>query len=151
MKSVPLEGLVYQPVPGFEDHLQEELKFVSNIYPQFECIGPFYWFKNPGIQAFAIPPVFWNLNTWLNPARIEFESINEAAGALREIQRNWAPVHYPIQTRRADCVKAPENFTEKTAFPLAASRSFHGSVDSSGCPYHACLAALFQPFPGRRN
>jgi 23S rRNA (cytidine2498-2'-O)-methyltransferase len=36
------------------------------------------------------PPVFWYRNSWLEPFRLEFASIGEAAAVLRSIQRNWA-------------------------------------------------------------
>jgi 23S rRNA (cytidine2498-2'-O)-methyltransferase len=48
--------------------------------------------------------VFWVQNTWFNPFQIEFDSISEAAGALRDIQRNWAPVFF-TQFRRGALIQ----------------------------------------------
>jgi 23S rRNA (cytidine2498-2'-O)-methyltransferase len=49
-------------------------------------------------------PVFWQQNSWLEPFRLEFDSISEAAAALRGIQRNWAPVLH-TQFRRAALIE----------------------------------------------
>ena len=41
----------------------------------------------------APPPrrAYWTRNVWEEPFLLEFGSISEAANALRDIQRNWAP------------------------------------------------------------
>jgi len=122
MTTVPLEGLVYQPVPGFEDHLEEELNFVCGAEsPRAERLGPFYYLKNPSLTPdveLSTPPVFWHRNIWLSPVKIEFESISEAAGALRDIQRNWAPVFF-TQFRRGALIasKLPKISQKPRPFP----------------------------------
>jgi len=127
MRGVPLEGLIYQSVPGFEDHLKEELTFVSaagnsDLSSNMPCRsgnieqwGPLFYLSPPPPQG---APVFWHLNTWLYPHKIEFESINDAAGALREIQRNWAPVLF-TQFRRAALInsKLPRISEKRRPFP----------------------------------
>ena len=127
MRDVPLEGLVYQSVPGFEDHLKEELSFVPasddpalhsrmpSRAGNIEQWGSLFYVSLPPPR---IPPVFWSLNTWLNPVKIEFESINEAAGALRKIQRNWAPVPF-TQFRRTALIasRLPGISQKRRPFP----------------------------------
>jgi 23S rRNA (cytidine2498-2'-O)-methyltransferase len=85
-----LDGLVYEPVPGFEDHLEKELAGGWTNY------GPFYFVPfDPASDAVPFAgfasSVFWRRNIWLKPFIMEFNSISRAASALREIQRNWAP------------------------------------------------------------
>jgi 23S rRNA (cytidine2498-2'-O)-methyltransferase len=52
-----------------------------------------------------VEPVFWRRNTWLEPFRVEFASVSEAAAALRGIQRNWAPALF-TQFRRGALIAA---------------------------------------------
>jgi 23S rRNA (cytidine2498-2'-O)-methyltransferase len=90
MKKSPLKGRVYQAVPGFEDHLRLELEGGEP-----EAWGPLYYTgSDPG-------QVFWCQNLWLEPLLIEFDSISEAASALRSIQRNWAAVLFTQYRRGA--------------------------------------------------
>jgi len=82
MSRVPLPGRVYQPVPGFENHLTAELQS-----PGRELFRIGQLIHDPGEAA---GNVFWHQNCWLEPFRLEFSSVNEAANFLRGIQRNWA-------------------------------------------------------------
>ncbi|MCL2608524.1 MAG: hypothetical protein FWD94_01275 [Treponema sp.] len=84
MVQVSLPGKVYQCVPGFESHLQAELRRAG---VGFSAMGRLLYVPEPGPE-----PVFWHLNSWLRPFRLEFGSIGDAATALRGIQRNWAAV-----------------------------------------------------------
>ena len=110
LKGVPLEGLVYQSVPGFEDHLKREIGLLPG---EFEGWGPLFYVDSPPASL-----VSWHLNTWLNPLKIQFDSINEAAAALKEIQRNWAPRLY-TQFRRGSLItsKLPAISQKKRPFP----------------------------------
>lgn len=87
MHITPLDGCVYQTVPDFEDHLEKELGAWN------ESWGPLRFASGP------LRPVFWTSNVWQDPFRLEFDSISEAARALRGIQRNWAPTLF-TQFRR---------------------------------------------------
>ncbi|MDR0449656.1 MAG: hypothetical protein LBH26_00140 [Treponema sp.] len=94
MREIPLPGSVYQPVPGFEDHLEEELRFLSGSAGKalpFERWGPLYYAPDRAC-AQDPPPVFWRQNAWFRPFRLDFDSVSQAAKFLRAIQRNWAPV-----------------------------------------------------------
>jgi 23S rRNA (cytidine2498-2'-O)-methyltransferase len=94
---------VYQPVPGFEDHLKKELG------SEIEFLGPLFFVplaKIPdasGLDPGELLP-FWHQNAWLNPVKIEFDSIGQAADALRQIQRNWAPALF-TQFRRGALIQ----------------------------------------------
>ncbi|MDR1506157.1 MAG: hypothetical protein LBI67_03550 [Treponema sp.] len=104
-----LDGLIYEPVPGFEDHLEKELGSApaggapGGLWTRY---GPFYFVPaalaatGPAASASAVPavsaatgprPVFWRRNVWQKPFIREFGSIAGAASILRDIQRNWAP------------------------------------------------------------
>ncbi|MCL2192915.1 MAG: hypothetical protein FWB78_05930 [Treponema sp.] len=80
MSCVPLSGRLYQPVPGFENHLIAELQKPSTR------IGQLFHDQDLAVKD----DIFWYQNCWLEPFRLEFSSINEAATFLRSIQRNWA-------------------------------------------------------------
>jgi 23S rRNA (cytidine2498-2'-O)-methyltransferase len=117
-KILPFEGIVYQSIPGFEDHLQKELEtFASSAGNTIERWGTLFSLRVPPSPP---PPVFWHLNTWLEPFTLKFESINEAARALREIQRNWAPVLFD-HFRRGSLIasKLPPISRKKRPFPWA--------------------------------
>ena len=95
MNQIPLPGIVYQAVPGFEDHLGYEL---SGIEIRELGNGAGFLFHLPE------PPknnIFWQQNCWIEPFRIEFSSINEAVSVLRAIQRNWAPHLFTLFRRGA--------------------------------------------------
>ncbi|GHV81864.1 hypothetical protein AGMMS49991_04220 [Spirochaetia bacterium] len=142
MKTVPLAGRVFQAVPGFEDHLRWELGRWNEVWGDCQAdVGT----GNSGNAAFArkpsqhpalyyvdddtasvagltsapsVPPVFWARNVWLEPFRLEFESISEAAAALRAIQRNWAPALF-TQFRRGTLIaeKLPPLPVKRRPFP----------------------------------
>ncbi|MDR2516615.1 MAG: hypothetical protein LBC88_04445 [Spirochaetaceae bacterium] len=101
-----LAGAVYQAVPGFEDHLVWELSDLAEAGPsggacRIENRGPLYWFAGKDGMSAEAPAVFWAANTWLQPFRLEFDSISRAANALRAKQRNWAAVPYAAFRRTA--------------------------------------------------
>ena len=116
MCAAPLDmpGLIYEAVPGFEDHLEAELADVSPG-ADFRRCGPALYHA-PGLTA--PPPVFWHRNVWLKPFTLEFASISEAARALRNIQRNWAAVPFTC-FRRAALIeeKLPPLPRRKRTFP----------------------------------
>ncbi|MDR0877690.1 MAG: hypothetical protein LBN21_06530 [Treponema sp.] len=114
MTKSPLSGQIFQAIPEFEDHLKQELKLTGRAADFPEIWGPFYHVKNDSNPA----PVFWNRNIWLEPYRIEFDSISEAAAALRNIQRNWAPVFF-TQFRRGALIteRLPPISAKKRPFP----------------------------------
>ncbi|MDR0376299.1 MAG: hypothetical protein LBH70_00730 [Spirochaetaceae bacterium] len=95
MNSTPLKGRVFQAIPEFEGHLRKELGVWREVWGSLYYAG-----GGPGpdpggnsASPAGTPPwtSFWNRNIWLEPFRIEFDSLSEGASALRAIQRNWAP------------------------------------------------------------
>ena len=155
MKALPLEGLVYQSVPGFEDHLERELDFLSAPEggsagcSRFERWGPFFYVNPPCPASPVTAPVFWHLNTWLNPLKIEFESINEAAAALRDIQRNWAPVFF-TQFRRGSLItsKLPRISPKPRPFPWVLPEAPMGAFTLLDAHTMAASSRCSSPFPG---
>ena len=124
MRTESLEGRLYQPVQRFEDYLKRELSTGSEA-PQ--SWGPFFyvpqdfssWDVSPQIGSAAFPPgPFWGQNVWLEPFRLEFDSINEAASYLRGIQRNWVPALF-TQYRRGALIasKLPSLGLKPRSFP----------------------------------
>jgi 23S rRNA (cytidine2498-2'-O)-methyltransferase len=146
LQETPLSGPVYQPVPGFEDHLEEELRAGqpgSGGGPPFERWGPLY------SRAGADTPVFWQQNTWLRPFRLEFDSISEAAAFLRGIQRNWAPVLHRC-FRRGALIEArlPPLSRKKRPFPWLLPESPVGAWTLLDEHTLIASAACSSPFPG---
>lgn len=79
----------YLAADGFEAELLEELKTSMQVEEVHERL----------ILASGEPiEAAWAQNIWRNPQKIEFESISQAAQALRALQRNWAL--YSIQAHR---------------------------------------------------
>ncbi|GHV46603.1 methyltransferase [Spirochaetia bacterium] len=99
---------IYHAVPGFEDHLEHELGTWQEQW------GPLYYADQHNAEGRPSPSInspserrvfpFWQQNVWLEPFRLEFNSISEAVAALRGIQRNWAPSLH-TQFRRAALIR----------------------------------------------
>ncbi|MDR2246205.1 MAG: hypothetical protein LBE17_05970 [Treponema sp.] len=84
MNITPLTGRVFQALPDFEGHLREELGSWQ------EAWGSLYYVANGALPDSGGTASFWNRNIWLEPFRLEFDSLSDAASALRAVQRNWA-------------------------------------------------------------
>lgn len=67
---------------------------------------------------------FWASTVFLSPFKIEFNSISEAAQALKNIQRNWASYQFNC-FRRASLIqeKLPYINTKPKAFPFSVPKS----------------------------
>jgi 23S rRNA (cytidine2498-2'-O)-methyltransferase len=85
MNISPLPGRIFEAVPGFEDHLEEELGNWESSYNR-EGQAPLLYYSETTADS-----VYWVRNRWNNPFKLEFDSISEAVSGLRDIQRNWAP------------------------------------------------------------
>jgi 23S rRNA (cytidine2498-2'-O)-methyltransferase len=143
MKHSFLQGAVYQAVPGFEDHLEWEL---NSLPPDAR--------ENWGALSFRGGPpqtVFWTANTWLEPFRLEFDSISEAAAALREGQRNWAP--FPQSHFRRSALiaeKLPPLSHKKHEFPWLLPEAPMGAFSLLDDHNLIASARCTSPFPGGR-
>jgi 23S rRNA (cytidine2498-2'-O)-methyltransferase len=141
-----LESLIskiYQPISGFEDHLEKEL---SREYPNVPInrFGHFYQ-----IDAAEDKQVFWTQNIWQEPIKIEFDSISEAAHSLKDIQRNWAASLF-TQFRRGALIqeKLPAISQKAKKFPWLLPESSIGSWTLLDA--HTIIASpkCSSPFPG---
>ncbi|MCL2832492.1 MAG: hypothetical protein FWD78_04920 [Treponema sp.] len=102
-----LPGRVFGTIPDFEDHLIAELEASGSSRSELKTWGSLVYAPSAAASSSILPaPVFWQQNTWLNPVRIEFGSINEAALALRKMGRNWAPCFFTQFRRGALIVSA---------------------------------------------
>jgi 23S rRNA (cytidine2498-2'-O)-methyltransferase len=152
MKLESLEGRLYQPVQGFEDYLKRELS-IDFAAPQ--SWGPFFYAplvsacsRAAGFAAFPEGP-FWAQNVWLEPFRLEFDSINQAASCLRGIQRNWAPDLF-TQYRRGTLItsKLPPLGFKPRSFPWVVPDSPMGAWTLLDAHTLIGSARCSSPFPG---
>ncbi|MDR1179338.1 MAG: hypothetical protein LBK44_02440 [Spirochaetales bacterium] len=132
-----LPGRIFQAIPGYERHLEQELGAWDASW------GPFYYAADPP------EPVFWFQNCWTKPFRLEFGSISQAASALRLIQRNWAPSLF-AQFRRGALVvsKLPSLSLKKRPFPWSVPDSPMGGWSLLDANTLIGSAVCSSPFPG---
>ncbi len=93
MTSENIAGAIFQSADGFESQLDKELGSAALSWGS--------------LRYLVSPPerVYWAKNRWLAPFKLTFDSISQAARALRDIQRNWALV--PVAShRRAALIQA---------------------------------------------
>lgn len=92
-----LSGRVYHAAEGFLHHLLDEVPYITR--QDGDLVSAWKRAPDAPFSPDAVP-VFWVRNIWLEPFLLEFDSISDAARALRAIQRNWAPcpVHYARRT-----------------------------------------------------
>jgi 23S rRNA (cytidine2498-2'-O)-methyltransferase len=113
---------VFQALAEFEAHLRGELGSWQEVW------GSLYYVPGEGgaSQEPAEGPVlqavfstsFWNRNIWLEPLRVEFDSMTEATAALRAIQRNWVPSLFTCFRRGAlIAAKLPPLSAKPRPFP----------------------------------
>ncbi|MCL2880385.1 MAG: hypothetical protein FWF29_09085 [Treponema sp.] len=149
IRYTPLKGPVYQSIQDYEDHLDKELSSSgADTQSPPERYGPFFCLRSPLSQA---APVFWHQNAWLTPVKIEFDSINEAAGALKKIQRNWAPVLF-TQFRRGSLIasKLPPVTQKPRPFPWALPEAPMGAWTLLDEHTMIASADCSSPFPAGR-
>jgi len=141
-----MQGRLYQAVPEYEDHLFAELQVVKQLETQdaLSPIGNILFYDTRDDSA----PVFWQRNCWLKPFRAEFGSINEAAGALRDIQRNWAVLPF-TQFRRAALIesKLPPISAKPRPFPWLLGNSPMGAWTLLDKHTMIASAECSSPFP----
>lgn len=82
--------------------------------------GDLYYFGQYKNQLFP----YWARTTMLEPFILHFDSIGEAAGELKKIQRNWAPYQYTC-FRRAQLIqeKLPYINLKERKFPVTIPQS----------------------------
>lgn len=103
-----LNGKVYHAARGFLHHLQTEVS--EPVRVDGDLLSD--WTDDPETRREPGRPdgknaagerrrVYWTRNVWEEPFLLEFESISEAANALRALQRNWAPCPTRLHRRIA--------------------------------------------------
>ena len=130
-------GSIYHAIPSYEDHLKKELD------GDFEILGP-------GLFLSAVKgPVFWYQNCWLNPVKIKFNTISEAAKVLRSLGRNWAPCFF-TQFRRGSLIqsKLPPLPKKRKAFPWLLPDTPMGAYTLLDANTMIASSSCSSPFPG---
>lgn len=129
-----LKGVAFLAYPETLAFLKSELKdrFKLDDKVRFKCYGDILYLENiEGIFSSSNPEEiapqelpYWSRTTFLKPFILHFDSIGEAAGALKEIQRNWAPYQYQ-NFRRAALIqdKLPYINLKVRKFPVEIPKS----------------------------
>src|SRR5262245_4490032 len=116
--ATPRNCTGYLAAEGFEQQLEKELGR-GNIR---ECHGRLFLADGPA------RPAAWAANIWHDPQEIAFESISQAAAALRAMQRNWALYPHRLH-RRASLIqgKLPHVSAKPLIFPAPLPKAPLGS------------------------
>jgi 23S rRNA (cytidine2498-2'-O)-methyltransferase len=93
-------------------------------------------------------PAAWAANVWLNPVRLPVTSINEAARALRGIQRSWALYAFHLH-RRAALIEGKLPRVQRGPLPFPAPHPKHPVGSWTLLDEHTLLASsqCSCPFP----
>lgn len=103
-----LDGIAFLAFPDTLDFLKTELSerfslsFLSGT--NSKTFGEILYIENTSekrTDLFLSEQPYWARTTLLEPFLLHFESIGDAAKALKEIQRNWAPYQYQSFRRAA--------------------------------------------------
>ena len=123
-----LGGIAFLSFPEQKDFLISELKDRFGITPviaggegQSTFYGDLLYFpdKNDFLSKSGGKYPYWARTCMVNPFILKFESIGEAAGELKKLQRNWAPYQYTC-FRRAQLIqeKLPYINLKERKFPV---------------------------------
>jgi 23S rRNA (cytidine2498-2'-O)-methyltransferase len=147
MNQTPLPGCLYHAVPGFEDHLFAELSGIIPLSDSKQDMPQTLFLDSGQVSN----KVFWHQNCWLEPFRLEFGSINEAASTLRDIQRNWAECLH-TQFRRGALIvsRLPAISSKPRPFPWLPGDSPMGAWTLLDAHTMIASARCSSPFPNGR-
>lgn len=115
--------IAFLPFPEQTELLVSELKGRFNITQKPTArYGDLLYFENLDLDI--APNPYWSRTTMLEPFFLDFKTIGEAANALKEIQRNWAPYQYTC-FRRAQLIqeKLPYINLKDRKFPVTIPQS----------------------------
>lgn len=120
-----LKGEAYLAARGFLGHLLDELPGYGRV--DEELVG--CWSPDSSPLPETTPKnIYWTRNVWREPFLLEFDSISQAAKALRAVQRNWAAYPTRLHRRTALIVDAlPHIPVKPKAFPFSLPESPMGS------------------------
>ena len=103
-----LDGIAFLAFPDALDFLKTELSerfsLSSLSGTNSKTFGEILYIENTSekrTDLFLSEQPYWARTTLLEPFLLHFESIGDAAKALKEIQRNWAPYQYQSFRRAA--------------------------------------------------
>lgn len=129
-----IKGVAFLAYPETLAFLKSELKnrFKLDDSVRLKCYGDILYLENiEGIFSSSNPEEiapqelpYWARTSFLKPFILHFDSIGEAASALKEIQRNWAPYQYQ-NFRRAALIqdKLPYINLKVRKFPVEIPKS----------------------------
>ena len=121
-----LNGIAFLPFPEQTELLLSELKKRFSITDSPSALyGDLLYFEGLTAETFSKSGFpYWARTTMLKPFMLSFDSIGEAAGKLKEIQRNWAPYLYTC-FRRAQLIqdKLPYINLKDRKFPVEIPQS----------------------------
>lgn len=129
-----IKGVAFLAFPETLAFLKSELKnrFKLDDSVRLKCYGDILYLENiEGIFSSSNPEEiapqelpYWARTSFLKPFILHFDSIGEAASALKEIQRNWAPYQYQ-NFRRAALIqdKLPYINLKVRKFPVEIPKS----------------------------
>src|SRR5574344_2337454 len=111
-----LQGSLFLPYPEMKDMLLSELhdRLKVDLSKHIEY-GDLLYFPDYNIDLARIP--YWCRCALLDPFKLTFNSIGEAAGELKKIQRNWASFQYTC-FRRAALLQAKLPYINSKPRPL---------------------------------
>lgn len=115
--------IAFLPFPEQTELLISELKGRFNITQKPSArYGDLIYFED--LECSTVPEPYWSRTTLLEPFFLNFKTIGEAANALKEIQRNWAPYQYTC-FRRAQLIqeKLPYINLKDRKFPVKIPQS----------------------------
>ena len=126
-KITPLDGIAFLAFPEQNELLRSELRGRFNFTKApSQVYGDLLYFEtrdaNAGGGESELP--YWARTAMLEPFILKFDSIGEAAGELKKIQRNWAPYQFTC-FRRAELIqeKLPYINLKPRKFPVKIPQS----------------------------
>ncbi len=148
----PLDGVAFLAYPEAIQFLLSELKDRNICTGKPQMYGDLCYFSrnqltaSPESSEFIIP--YWARTTMLEPKLIKFESIGDAARALKDMQRNWAGYQYQ-QFRRAQLIqeKLPYINTKLKQWPFKVPQSPMGLYTLTDANTMIASGATSSPFP----
>lgn len=144
-----MKGAAYLAARGFLGHLLEELPDHARLDGELVgCWSPVAEGTGAVPSASGSPVPYWTRNIWQEPFLLEFDSISQAAKALRSMQRNWAAYPTRLHRRMALIAEAlPPLPLKPKAFPFILPTSPMGSFTLLDEHLLLGSAVCSSPFP----
>lgn len=123
-KTQKLPGVAFLAFPEMVGMLKTELAGRLHFDSKPDAAyGELLYYKDFSVDSVKSPNdlPYWARSVMLNPQILDFDSIGEAANALKNIQRNWAPYQYQF-FRRANLIQ------EKLPYINLKTRTFPAKI-----------------------